>query len=93
MLNWVQNGFIFSQNIFFILIGMALARDITVVMKHWDQKQGEEEWVYLAYTSTSYSITEGCQYRNWNRAAPDAEAREECCLLSCSLELAQPAFL
>lgn len=45
MLNWVQHGFIFSQNIFFIFIDIVLAKDIAVVMKHWDQKQVEEEWV------------------------------------------------
>lgn len=45
MLNWVQHGFIFSQKIFFILIGIFLARDIAVEMKHWGQKQVEEEWV------------------------------------------------
>jgi hypothetical protein len=37
-------------------------------MKHRDQKQVGEERVYWAYISTSRSITEGSQDRNWSRA-------------------------
>jgi hypothetical protein len=35
-------------------------------MKHHDQKQVGEGRAYLAYTSISYSIIEGCQNRNAN---------------------------
>jgi hypothetical protein len=37
------------------------------VLKHHDQKQVEEERVYLAYTSTSLSIIKGSQDRNFSR--------------------------
>ena len=45
-----------------------LVRVPVAVMKHHDQKQTGEARVYLAYTSTSQSITERNQERNSSRA-------------------------
>jgi hypothetical protein len=54
----------------FVLVRVTIA-----VMKYCDQKQVGEERVYLAYTSTSYFITEGSRGRNLEAGA-DAEAME-----------------
>lgn len=45
----------------------------------------------LAYSSTALSVIEGTQGGNLE-AGPDAEAIEKCCLLGCSLWLAQLAL-
>jgi hypothetical protein len=45
-----------------------------------------------AYRSTSQTISEGNQGRNLEAGA-DTEDMAGCCLLACSLWLAQPAFL
>ena len=62
------------------------------------RKQIGEERVYLVYISITLFITKESpgqelkQGRNLEVGA-DAEAMEECCLLTCSLWLTQSAFL
>jgi hypothetical protein len=51
------------------------------------KKQAGEEMVYLAYTSSQYSIIEGSQDRNLEAGA-EAEAME-----GAAYWFAQPAFL
>lgn len=59
------------------------------------QKQVGQERVYLAYTSISMYITKGSRdpelkhIRNLEARA-DAQAMEECCLLTCVPWLVQP---
>jgi hypothetical protein len=67
-----------------IVLGSILVSVSVAVMKHNDQQQAVEERVYLAYTSTSYSITKGSQGKNSRHleGRHDAEAMEEGCLLS-----------
>ena len=68
-----------------------------VVMKHHDQKQvGEERFIGLTLPDHSLSleaVRTGAQGRRNREAGADAEAMEECCLLACSLWLAQPTLL
>jgi hypothetical protein len=52
-------------------------------MKHFEQKQLEEERIYFAYSSNSPFIVKGSQGRNLE-ARTDAEVIEERCLLPCS---------
>lgn len=53
------------------------------------KKQVDKEKVYLAYTSTLYSIIKGSQNRNSNERnlepQANAEAIAKCCLLACSI--------
>lgn len=51
-----------------------------MVMKNYDQKEVREKSVCSAYTSTSYSITEGSQENL--KAGADLQAMWECCLLA-----------
>jgi uncharacterized protein YgbK (DUF1537 family) len=75
-----------------VILSGVLVRVSIAVMKDCGQKQLVRERVCFAYTSTSQFTMKG----NWGKsqeAGADAEAMKECCLLACSLWLAQPAFL
>ena len=64
-------------------------------MKHHDEKKLGEQMAYLAphcYSSSKEVRQELKQGRDLEAGA-DAEAMEECCLLVCSLQPAQPVFL
>lgn len=63
------------------------------VIKHHDEKQVGEKWVYFVYTSISQFITEGSQGRNSCRVGSWRQELEECCSLAWSLWFAQLAFV
>jgi hypothetical protein len=63
------------------------------VTKHHDHMQTRVKRVYLNYTSTSYSITEGRQGKNSRTGMKMKPLLEHSLVVSCSSWLAQPVFL
>ena len=70
-----------EKNIFLVY---ALVRTTIAVMNNHDQRQLEEERVYMAYI-LDYSHREGSQPGGNLEAEADSEPMAECCLLACVL--------